>query len=78
MIEFRNDSKLIFKDISSELFREYIYADGTTVLIDSPRQLNVSPNGHRIFTEDEDCHYIPKGWRRIHWRVREGAAHFSL
>ena len=76
MTAFKNDSKLVFTDISSELFREYYYPDGSTVLIDSPQQLNVSPNGHRIFTEDGDCHYINKGWRRIRWRVREGAPHF--
>lgn len=78
MTEFKNESKLIFNDISSEQFREYVYPDGTFLKIDSPLQLNVSPNGHRVFTEDEDCYYVPKGWKYIRWRVKEGAPHFSL
>ncbi len=76
MTEFRNESKLIFTDISSEEFREYEYPDGHVKKYDSPLQLNVSPNGHRLFLENGDCVYVTKGWRTIRWRVKEGAPHF--
>ena len=78
MTEFKNESKLIFTDISSELFREYTYPDGTVEFYDSPLQLNVSPNGHRLFLANGDCIYVKGGWRSIRWRVKEGAPHFSL
>ena len=78
MTEFKNESKLIFNDISTEEFREYKYPDGTVERFDSPLQLNVSPNGHRLFLANGDCVYVAKGWRNIRWRVKEGAAHFSL
>lgn len=46
--EFRNDSGLDFKDISSEQWREYTFPEGQAVRIDQPLKLYVSDNGHRI------------------------------
>ena len=76
MTEFINESKLIFTDISSELYREYQYPDGHVRKYDSPLQLNVSPNGHRLFLADGKSVYVAKGWEAIVWEVKEGAAHF--
>jgi hypothetical protein len=76
MIEFKNESKLIFTDISSEQYREYIYPDSHVRRYDSPLQLNVSPNGHRLFLADGRCVYVTKGWESIVWEVKEGAPHF--
>jgi len=76
MEEFRNESKYDFTDISSELFREYKYPDGTVERFDFPLQLAVSPNGHRLFLKDGSCVYVAKGFRTITWKVKEGAAHF--
>jgi hypothetical protein len=48
--EFNNGSDLEFTDIASEAWREYRFADGSTVRIDNPLKLNVSDSGgHRIF-----------------------------
>ena len=77
MEKFKNESAYKFTDISSERFREYKYPDGTTEVFDSPLQLAVSPNGHRLYLENGDCVYVAKGWRTIRWRVKEGAPHFS-
>lgn len=76
MVEFRNESAFKFADISSEEFREYKYPDGSIERFDSPLQLAVSPSGHRLFLESGDCVYVPKGWRTIRWRAKEGAPHF--
>ena len=56
-------------DITVELYREYIYQDGTRLRIENPAQLLVSASGgHRIITEDAVCYYIATGWIAIEWR----------
>lgn len=66
--EFTNESGLAFTDISSELWREYEFADGTVVRIEEPLKLNVSRNGHRLFSADGVSHYVPGGWRHLRWK----------
>jgi hypothetical protein len=73
---FRNESNLVFTDISSEAERTYTFPGGDVVKVQGPLQLNVSPSGgHRVFAQD-GCHYIPAGWIHLHWKVRDGAPHF--
>lgn len=75
-MKFKNDSNLVFTDISSEAQRSYTFPGGDVVTVKGPQQLNVSPSGgHRIFAED-GCHYIPAGWIHLRWTVHEGAPHF--
>ena len=76
--DLRNESGLKFTDISSEEYRIYHY-DGILnfVRIDNPVALNVSKaGGHRLFDGQGVSHYIPKGWRRLEWKAKEGAPHF--
>ena len=76
-MEFVNESGLTFVDISSEMYREYIWKDGASVWIDQPLKLNVSKSGgHRIFDSNETSHYIAPGWVHLKWKAREGKAHF--
>jgi hypothetical protein len=81
-IEFRNASKVEFKDLSSELYREYSFAkDGKTVKvrIDNPLKLAVSESGgHRVFDAAGVSHYIPSGWHHLQWEVKEGKPHFDF
>lgn len=74
--DFINKSGLTFKDISSESWRRYTYADGSSILIDEPLALNVSKNGHRLFDAAGTSHYIPKGWKHLKWQVKDGQPHF--
>lgn len=80
--EFINESGLKFTDISSESYREYLYADGSVVRIDKPVKLNVSKSGgHRIYAATDSaprgkCFYIKPEWRYIVWEPREDLPHF--
>jgi len=76
---FINESKLIFSDISSEEFREYLLftPDKPLKIEGKPMKLNVSESGgHRIFTSSW-CYYIqPKeGWA-IRWKVENNKPNF--
>ena len=75
--EFNNGSDLEFTDISSEAWREYRFADGSTVRIDTPLKLNVSDSGgHRIFDAQNRSHYIPSGWLHLSWEAKPGQPNF--
>ena len=74
--DFRNESGLDFKDISSEVECTYTFPSGQQVRVEGPQRLNVSASGgHRIYAAD-GCHYVPAGWVHLRWTVKEGAAHF--
>jgi hypothetical protein len=81
-IEFRNASKVEFKSLASEQYREYSFAkDGKTVKvrIEEPLKLAVSENGgHRVFDAAGISHYIPAGWYHLQWEVKEGKPHFDF
>lgn len=75
---FINETNLEFKDISSEIRREYVFPNGNIYVIDKPLFLHVSQSGgHRLYSEDGYCHYVqPKeGWV-VRWKVREGQPSF--
>lgn len=78
LVEFRNDSGLEFKDISSEQWREYTFDNGQTVRIDKPLKLYVSDNGHRILDAEGVSHYVPLGWVHLKWLAKDGEPHFVL
>jgi len=49
-VQFVNKSDLEFKDISSELYREYTFPGKEKIRIDSPLKIHVSESGgHRVF-----------------------------
>jgi len=65
----RNDTELIFTDISSEEYREYLFPQGASVLIQNPTHLHVSKSGgHRILDANGVSHYVPKGWIHLRWK----------
>lgn len=67
---FLNESALVFDDISSEAFREYVFPNGTKYRIESPILLNVSASGgHRLYAKDGMSHYVQprEGWA-IRWK----------
>ncbi len=78
VVEFRNESGLDFRDISSEQWREYTFGEGQTVRIDKPLQLYVSDNGHRILDAEGVSHYVPLGWIHLKWQAKDGKPHFVL
>lgn len=77
-MEFRNNSGLEFKDISSEASRTYLFPHGIKVKISEPQKLNVSASGgHRVFDSAGTSHYIPSGWVHLEWVAKEGKPHFD-
>jgi len=77
MTDFKNESDLVFKDISTEANRTYRFPAGDFVILDNPLKLHVSKSGgHRVFTADGISHYISPGWIHLHWTAKVGAAHF--
>lgn len=75
-MEFINQTDLEFIDISSELWRSYLFTHDSYIRIDKPLKLHVSENGHRIFDSFGYSYYIPKGWICIKWQAKEGEPHF--
>jgi hypothetical protein len=66
-------------DISSELYRTYIFSDSVRLTIDTPLRLLVSESGgHRVFSAESGgkCYYISPNWIAIEWKVAEGKPHF--
>lgn len=74
-MEFINKSGLEFIDISSEIYREYRFAN-LNVRIENPLRLCISDHGHRIYDGQGISHYIPKGWYQLSWKVKEGCPNF--
>ena len=76
--EFKNESGLVFTDISSEFYREYSFSNLKKLRILRPLFINVSKTGgHRIIDDNGACYYIQptEGWY-IQWAVKSGEPHF--
>ena len=77
MSGFNNDSGLIFTDISNEVYRTYVYRDGTKHTFQKPLYLNVSKShGHRLFLEDGRSVYVRGGWDYVEWLAKNGQPNF--
>jgi len=60
--------KLEWKNIDHETYRVYYFPNGSQVIIDNPRLINVSESGgHRILDSNDVAHYIPSGWIHLIW-----------
>ena len=71
------ENLLTFNDLSDEQYRVYDF--GThQIRLKNPMKLNVSENGHRVYTADGISHYIPKGWIHLYWQVKPLAPHFAF
>ena len=77
--QFINASRFRFVDISSELFREYIYPNGSKLRIEFPLRLSVAKNNaHRLFDMGGLSYYIPPNWISIVWKAKPGAPNFIM
>ena len=70
-------------DISSEEWREYIYADGVTLRVVAPTKINISPSSlgghsHRIQQESGRGIYVAPGWIAIRWEPKPGQPIFTF
>ena len=76
-VKFLDACKRDWQDISSEKFREYISPGQEVVRLERPLKLLVSKSGgHRVFTANGECHYIPSGWIDLKWVAKSGCPHF--
>lgn len=66
-----------FKNIESELYRVYVFPDGSEVKIENPVGINVSKSGgHRVLGDNGLSHYIPSGWIHLYWKPKTGQPAF--
>ncbi len=70
-------------DVSSEMRREYIFADGFTYSIENPWTLYIkrkkTGDSHRVLDAQGVVHYIPSNWRILRWETsREAKQHVAF
>ena len=78
-VDFKDALHREWTDISAELYRTYIFPDGTSLRIENPLRLFVSDSGgHRVFSGNDGgkCFYVRPSWAAIEWKVRAGKPHF--
>jgi len=64
-------------DISSEQWREYRYANGTTFRIDCPKELHITDDGsHRVIDEFGVTHRPERNYNGISWKPKHGSPAF--
>lgn len=64
----KEQETLYWRDISTEEYRIYIFPNDEKVIINKPKQISVSKNGHRIIDSEGLSHYIPSGWIHLYWK----------
>lgn len=76
---FTNNPDILFNDISLEIYREYVWPNGSLVRIEAPQGLAVSASGgHRVVDGKGISHYVPSGWIHLRWENSPGAAAFQF
>ena len=74
--KFVNMSDIEFRDISTEMWREYVYQKGFRVRIDHPIKLGIAKSGsHRVW-DGETSFWLRPGFMLIIWKAKEGLPHF--
>lgn len=76
--QFINFTNYRFVDISFEIFREYIYPNGSKITINLPLKLSIDKGIHRIFDASGLSYYIPPNWISIVWKSKPGAPNFIM
>lgn len=73
------DELIVWKPCNNELYRCYIFPDGSEVRIEEPIKVGLKKkhrdwggNGHRLIDSRGVCHYVPPGWIHLYWVVKEG------
>ncbi len=75
-VELINKGRHEFIDVSSEMYRTYVFPNGEEFDIEEPQWLAVSDSGHRVLDIQETSHFIPFGWIHLKWEVKTGEPHF--
>ena len=66
---------LEWKNIDHEVYRSYVFPNGSRITIAFPNKLNVSKSGgHRILDINNRAHYIPTGWIHLFWETNDNVA----
>ena len=67
-------------DITSEAFRTYTFADGSTFTIEQPAELHIIDDergtSHRVIDKEGVTHRPTRGWVGISWKPRDGEPAF--
>jgi hypothetical protein len=77
--EFINGTDLDFEDITSELYRTYVFAGDNSITIEYPTHMAEDDNGdHLIYDDSGRSFRIPVGWLALVWESKAGAPSFVL
>jgi len=57
----RNESGREFSDLTNELVRTYLFANGFKLVIDDPIALHISKSGHYVVRADGVVTFVPYG-----------------
>jgi len=67
-----NTNGMSLHDVSSEEWREYVYADGAIFRVDCPRSLYLKQDergdSHRVVDKQGVTHYPRRGWIGLRWK----------
>lgn len=83
-MEPKMNPELTRQDTSAELWREYVFPDGSVYRIDGPKELYMRPGGstHRVVDASGTVHCIafpgPGGSVVIRWKQRDGSGPVSF
>ena len=81
-----SDPDLNFRDIAAEMYRVYVYPDGSEVKIVNPIAVAVKapPAGivgggsHRVLDVQGVSNYIPAGWIHLYWTNHEKYPYYQF
>jgi hypothetical protein len=77
--EFSHTTDLMFHDLNTEEYREYIYNNGGVLRVLQPWKLGISKSGnHRVATRDGFSYIIVPNWIAIRIKKKEGAPSFTF
>ena len=77
--EFSHTTDLVFRDLTTEEYREYMYNNGGVMRILQPWKLAISKSGnHRVATQDGFSYIIVPGWIAIRVKKKAGAPSFTF
>lgn len=76
---FTSNPDLKHNSLTDEIYRDYVWPNGTLVRIAQPQAIHISTSGgHRILDSNGVSHYIPTGWIHLRWETKEGCPAFTF
>ena len=79
--DLKNESMYEFFDVSSEMYREYVWLTKSgrkSLVIPDPVAVSVSKSGHRVMDAAGESYFISLDCTYLGWKAIEGKPHFVI